>query len=975
MAGEKTVPTKPRAGANQRFDLTEFQALATVGEAFMEGLTRALVATPKSTAGQPVGERWTGSITANPTSGSDNLVRVDSAVFVGVDSNGKLVVKPNGTAISTSIAADSTDYQVYLYMLDVAENTQNKRFIPVSSPWSEFGQAVATALRGTATLYVRSGGSGSVVAEDTVSGVTRSLLFLGIANNTGGNVTFTPAANTLETVTAPSTAPSTSSGTTAGETTTTGSGSTLRDLLNVVLYNEARNRWKGSNNLTASAANNYGAYTEPPGGIDAAFRGRTVVTIGDDSDLVYGDIDRDKYANDSLAIVAAIALLPSVGGTVLIKAGLSTPLTLAADIALAANKSVCFKAESWRQDAVTINMAQYKFTCAASASVTTLMFENVYLSSTHASQLGCFIDLHDNWQLIVRGCTFLYVSANAASSVHMITYSGAATTLAGVWLLHSEFSWSNADSNDDGGVFAAAVALDDFYAVGCLFKTATVYYPTLVYMDDARDNVVFLDCVFESNGTSAGASTSLGVTGISLATSSNATASLPNRVVKGCAFVGKVSGTNRSMVGVTAEAFTGLKVLDCTFANCTRGVALTGAVAWNADTLIRGCSFYECYGIALLVNPTASAVLTGLWVVDNLFRNNGGGVTQSIQCSSTGTLQGCIFEGNYLHGGELEIQSTVDNVRITNNRFEWLSGAEYYPIYIDSAASSGEQLAIRGNTVVGARTTAQNVKGAIYVRFNDIYVLDVCDNQFEDIQNVVYAGGSVLDYGVVLVAASSHHQVRVDGNSFRNVATALSGANARKPRLVWVTSENGSTVNAVGRGISVCNNESGPDTAEVSLVTVDAFTDLRSVKINDNNFVYEHYATLGAADDDIVVGATGCTARSVQVCNNQQTATLNSGGTCSTFMLSLRGTFYGISVTDNLWFGTSALGFASGFGLHFSQANLYHFRFDGNSFSTPTTSLTQANFFVTVPIAETSNPTFPSAASYYGGTNINVRRP
>lgn len=264
--GDKQLATRPRGESNERFDLVEFTALAIAAQTAMEAAVRALLSSPKATAGSPTGERWTGSLTANPTSGSDGLLRMDSPVFVGLDANGGLVLKPNGTALSVAIPAGGSNQQVYAYMTDAAENTQVRRFIPATSPFNEFPQSINVALRQTCSLFVRAGSAGSVVAEDVVAGATRPLLFLGIATNTGGAVTFTPGANTLETVTQPASMPTTQTGITAGGTTTTGSQSTLRELVNAALYQIGQLWWAGSGS-PPNAGNNFQAFTSIPKGV------------------------------------------------------------------------------------------------------------------------------------------------------------------------------------------------------------------------------------------------------------------------------------------------------------------------------------------------------------------------------------------------------------------------------------------------------------------------------------------------------------------------------------------------------------------------------------------------------------------------------------------------------------------------------------------------------------------------------------
>lgn len=339
MPGDKITSVRPNAESNQRFDLVEFNGLSITPQNLVEAVTRALLASPKASAGTIVGERWVGSITANPTPG-DGLVRVDSTTFVGVDSDGGLVLKPNGVALSASIPSGGSSQQVYLYMKDVSENTQVRRKLPATAPFNEFPASVNTDIRQVCDIYVRAGTTGSIVTQDAIGTITYPLLFLGIAVNTAGDVVFTPAANTLETVTAPSTIPATNVGTTTSETTVTGGSSTLRDLLNTALYKLGINAWKGSDFLTPGTSNNFGAYQEPAGGVDKAFRQALgYVTVGNGT-TIFGDVNTNAYANNKLMFDAAIAALPATGGVIHLKRGITLSGFGGVTIPLPAGKTV-----------------------------------------------------------------------------------------------------------------------------------------------------------------------------------------------------------------------------------------------------------------------------------------------------------------------------------------------------------------------------------------------------------------------------------------------------------------------------------------------------------------------------------------------------------------------------------------------------------------------------------------------------------
>lgn len=338
-AGDKIVNTRVRGESNERLDLQDFERLSSTSQVAGEAMTRSLITSPKATPGAPTGERWQGSITANPTGASDGLFRVDSPAFVGVDADGGLVLKAAGVTLSTSVPSGGSNQQIYLYMADAPEDMQVRRKLPATGPFIEFPQAMNVAWRKTANLYVRAGNAATVVAEDAVAGATRALLFLGVATNTGGVVTFTPAANTLETVTPPTSVPTTDTGTTAGKTTTTGSSSSLRDLINAALYVIGNAVWKGSD-TAPTASNNYLAYKIPSGGVDKAFKQALgFVTIGN-GNTVFGDYNTNAYGSAKLLLDAAIAALPTAGGTILIKRGVQLSGFASSGVSMPAGKTV-----------------------------------------------------------------------------------------------------------------------------------------------------------------------------------------------------------------------------------------------------------------------------------------------------------------------------------------------------------------------------------------------------------------------------------------------------------------------------------------------------------------------------------------------------------------------------------------------------------------------------------------------------------
>jgi hypothetical protein len=325
MAGDITQPKRPRYESNERFDTVDANAASIAVRAFDDAQNRALLATPRITAGTPTGLIVTGlSLTPNPTFATDTLVRINTELGVAFDANGRTIIKPAGSTIDTVIPVGT--FQIYIYYVDNSTDNAKRRFLPAAPPFVEFTQAINTAFQGSANVYLRAGSIGTAVAEDVVNGATTPLCLIGIATNPGsGAITITgwsPTApngtditNRLSTVAAPSLVPATN--------TVNGSPRTLHDLITAVLYTAGQTAWLGSDFLTPAAGNNFGAYTPPAGGADKAFRQALGwVTIGNGT-TVKGDFNTSDYANSNLLLAAAFTSLPASGGVIVLKRGVT----------------------------------------------------------------------------------------------------------------------------------------------------------------------------------------------------------------------------------------------------------------------------------------------------------------------------------------------------------------------------------------------------------------------------------------------------------------------------------------------------------------------------------------------------------------------------------------------------------------------------------------------------------------------------
>lgn len=343
MAGIVRNPKRPRYQSNQRFDVVDADVQSRASREFVSALSRAMLSTPRATAATAVGTIISGfSLTLNPTGAGDGKVRINTEAAIGLDADGGLLVKPSGTTMDITIPAGQ--HQVYVYYQETETDNAKRRFIPAVAPYVEFTRAINTALQGTINAYVRAGGIGTAIAEDNVNGVTVPLLLVGIVTNTAGAITCTgynattapngsDITNRVSAAVAPSTPPTVN--------TRNGSLQTVQDVLAAALHSIGQTAWKGSDFLTPSASNNYGAYNTPAGGVDKAFRQALgYVTIGNGT-TVFGDFNTSDYPTSSKNLLdAAIASLPTPGGRIVIKRGVALSDFDGAVVTLPASKTV-----------------------------------------------------------------------------------------------------------------------------------------------------------------------------------------------------------------------------------------------------------------------------------------------------------------------------------------------------------------------------------------------------------------------------------------------------------------------------------------------------------------------------------------------------------------------------------------------------------------------------------------------------------
>src|SRR5262249_25163803 len=241
----------------------------------------------------------------------DGKIQVNSELLVAVDANGRLLIKVAGTALQVTVPSGTN--QLYAYFLEDETDLAKRRFIPVTSPFTEFSRAIDTTFTGDVDLYVRAGNATTIVKEDVVNGFTRALVFLGVVTNTAGTVTFdaSAAASRLSTI-HPFTAPASSHA--------NGTMKTLHDLVQEIAYLLSQAKWAGedSAHFNPTQANNWGTYQNLPA-LGIAATSRRVfeyVTIGDGSST-FGVLDQSDFSDDSTLLTAAVALIGGAGVIVL----------------------------------------------------------------------------------------------------------------------------------------------------------------------------------------------------------------------------------------------------------------------------------------------------------------------------------------------------------------------------------------------------------------------------------------------------------------------------------------------------------------------------------------------------------------------------------------------------------------------------------------------------------------------------------
>lgn len=267
------------------------------------------------------------------------------------------------------------------------------------------------------------------------------------------------------------------------------------------------------------------------------------LTIGDGA-VQWGDFNRTAYASDDLLLEAAIAALPTGGGTIFIKPGFTLD-NFASAVNIPADAKVRFMSDNCRNKlVVNIDATDVAtlFDCATGTTFGKVSFENITLSSDNASPM--FVKLRDEWDLEVINSVFV---ADSGGAVAMFDALSATTTIGRVNLVDSSFDYISAGTGGASGrayFSSTGKEIRNFTVRGCDFlfenNLGGAEVDKLFYIDDWRHDVRFINNVFSSDSASC--------TAINVATTTSAGINAFGRLVQNCTFI-QTAGT---FVGMSA---------------------------------------------------------------------------------------------------------------------------------------------------------------------------------------------------------------------------------------------------------------------------------------------------------------------------------------------------------------------------------------------------------------------------------------
>lgn len=772
-AGDITQPSTVRFVANVRADTIDVNALATSIRANDDDLTRTTLFTPRNTNGTAVGLILTGfSLTPNPVP-ADGKVRINSELGVVLNSDGRFIIKPEGVTSDVTIPTGGP-HQIYIYAVDQPTDTAPRRLLPVSEPFIEYGGTPETRLTASWGVHVRTGNLAGVVSEDSVNGRTRALTLICLASNTAGVVSIagynattapngTDIINRMSAVSAPTVPPTAN--------TRNGSPRTLHDTLTAALYSLGQAMWSRSDFLTPSASNNYGAYSIPVGGVDKAFRSALgYVTVGNGT-TSFGDFNVSDYANAKLLLDAVIASLPTTGGRVFLKPGVTLTSWGGLSTTMPASKTVEIIGDHSDVPSTTPQLsfgAGEQLICSATGK---LILRNLHIRVTAAAGNTAIVPTLSPLELYD---VFLETTATADTGADVAIVQG--TNVADLRFERVHVNSTALPTTANG----SAVGLKITGTASRVFCTHVRYTNSggdgvgLLEIADMRSDVVLEDIVWTQTGNT-------GAIGVALASTDNTTA-IRNRRVSRYHADGEYS-LSLTIGGASAAWLTVEDMDDAT----TGGMVASG---WSGPTLAQ-VRFNRCH-----------------------FRNGFNQINGNFEDL---IFQDCTFRSALTLGSST---SALRNVSFLDCNF-YPTAAEQFSLV--SALSVSGVVLVRGCRFSGVKSvttadfamfkvTSQPGNGVSHARF--------VDNTVDDFQNVVYAGADTTSSpSIFQVNADTFNSITATDNMCSRIMSSVTGNTTRNAFLLRVTSSNTLTdvITTGAFTIKVSNNQIGDDTQSANV--------------------------------------------------------------------------------------------------------------------------------------------------------------
>ena len=966
MAGDVRQRKRLAFFSNERFDQDLADLLSSSALETLKLACKTLFASTFSTAGVATGFIFTGgSVSANPVNPTDGQVRLNSELFVALDADDGLIVKPNGTSITINIPAGGMDYQVYAFVIEIGAELQVRQFITSTPPYTEVSQATDTMLFGQVGLYVRQGSLGSVLAEDAINGATIPLVFLGIASNTTGTVTFdkTGQLNHLTSTISPLAPPTNGA--------SNGDAKTFTDQLRTLLYMIARDRWKGSINPpfgSLNPANNYGAYVEPLGlGIDAA--GRHTLggfTIGNGF-TTFGDFDVNNYASADLCLQAALTVMPINGGVIYLKGDVTC--TLAGDVTIPSGRDVVLRGDA--SSRVQLVAGAYKFTFAGTGSRLTFQDLRITSSGTCVDTSGPMSGHNNHFSAV--DCRFSSTSISTA----MIKPGMNSTAFTKMNLTRCLFdAQAPADSAttvafiDDNGIPCSEIQVTD-----CTFRL-TVHTEIMVKLATVIRNVRFTNCNFLFDQDIIA-----GATGCGLYLNSAGGADISGRVVQGCSFAGTLTDA-----GITAMNGVQLNSAgDFTFTNCSFRRANFQAIFPVGKHIFTDCRFEStAFAVDGPAYDYTDATITGC--IFNLTN-----VAITTRSASRVVYTACHFLRSLTSGilADINVVEFVNGVSFNDCTFyqntnESSSGS----LRIKTSSGSGSYitgLSIDDCTFTGGgNTTSDNIVLGLSV---ETYTLDMrlrgC--RFNDMQNVAYSSAAnTLSQGgfrVIGLRAFDTRGLLIKDNLFLDIATGITAAMGgvlAQGRMISLKPHIPGQTCGVLAGVQIEGNVFGEDTGIVTPFTIDELQHvIGDVSFSRNTCRYQIMTgVVFPYTADVAIQLRDAQQNTLRVVDNYFRPVNNTGADIDRDVISVGGTdgaklanrvenviFRG-NIFDLYPSATHGYTVANGRGIHFNGVNFIALEFVGNTATVGDKFRTRLN-----PTTEVTGGSAPDASGYADNTS------